>query len=210
MYGLKKEDGSTVDHDNEPEDIESAIRKEVDALKSKGTPSSAETFTALKLNVDCLAFVKTTGPIEPDALVKRICQDAKLCSSPKDIKVRYVNRLSPSTIIGRSSESGITETATRVLAPHFELARRRPEVGSQPVVESGVSPRIPECHSPGQAKYEADETADKSPHNSAQTSEKTTVDAMNQPLAVTEPAATLLKPYTVGPERCCLHGPRPY
>lgn len=55
--------------------------------------------------------------MEPVLLVQRICEDAASC--PEIKKSRFVQRLTPLTLIGRASENGLQETAAKVLAPHF-------------------------------------------------------------------------------------------
>lgn len=71
---------------------------------------------------NCLLFMKTKPPLDPVALVKRICQDAQSWTDPKTRKTRYVNRLTPITQIGRATEASVRETARKTLLPHFDLA----------------------------------------------------------------------------------------
>ncbi|KAL2268149.1 hypothetical protein VTJ83DRAFT_2995 [Remersonia thermophila] len=115
------------------DDLEAAIRAEVAALTSK--PSSAATgssssssskdpnrLTPLKMNVDCLLFVKTHAPIDPVAFVRRICEDARRCDEiPGLMRCRYVNRLTPVSVMGRATEAGLGEVAREVLGPWFDL-----------------------------------------------------------------------------------------
>jgi tRNA acetyltransferase TAN1 len=74
----------------------------------------------VKMNVDCLLFVRTRAPIEPLEFVRRICADAK-AREPGQLKCRYVNRLTPVTVIGKASEAGLLDVARKALSPIFKL-----------------------------------------------------------------------------------------
>ena len=74
------------DDDGADDDIEAAIQREVAALNAKPTTTSGGTstdepnrMTPLKMNVDCLLYVKTQPPVDPVAFVRRICEDARRC-----------------------------------------------------------------------------------------------------------------------------------
>ncbi|KAK3346250.1 hypothetical protein B0T25DRAFT_462261 [Lasiosphaeria hispida] len=124
LYGIKDKGDSDSD-DGDVDDLEASIKKEVDALKTKGKADSGEEriFTPMTLNVDCLLFFKTKAPIEPVAFVKRICADAKAGDSGQ-LKCRYVNRLTPVVITGKATEEGLVEVAKKVLAPFFKFASK--------------------------------------------------------------------------------------
>lgn len=62
-------------------------------------------------------FFRTSSPVDPVALVQRICKDA--AESPQRKRTRFTKRLSPMTLIGRASEDGLAKVAEQVLAPHF-------------------------------------------------------------------------------------------
>lgn len=121
MYGIKPK-GEVASDDEEDGDIEAAIQKEVAALTAKA-PADGEpdVFTPMKMNVDCLVFVKTAAPIEPVEFVRRICTDAKDSTDSTQLKCRYVNRLTPVVVLGKASESGLVEVAKAALAPYFDL-----------------------------------------------------------------------------------------
>ncbi|KAK3384763.1 hypothetical protein B0H63DRAFT_522110 [Podospora didyma] len=140
VYGIKEDAGAGPD-DEDDGDIEAAIQKEIAALNTKGTGDEAPLFTPLKMSVDCLLFFKTRAPIEPVEFVRRICQDAKACADPGQLKSRYMNRLTPSTIVGKASENGIIEVAKQALAPFFDLSGKRAAavVNAAPLAEPVVT-----------------------------------------------------------------------
>ncbi|KAK0648778.1 hypothetical protein B0T16DRAFT_456234 [Cercophora newfieldiana] len=120
MYGIKGKGGADSDEDD-VEDIEAAIQKEVAAMNSKDKGEDEDRyFTSVKMNVDCLLFFRTKAPIEPLEFVRRICNDAK-AREPGQLKCRYVNRFTPVTVIGKASETGLLEVARKAMSPIFKL-----------------------------------------------------------------------------------------
>ncbi|KAK0714314.1 hypothetical protein B0T21DRAFT_387038 [Apiosordaria backusii] len=119
----EKKDG---DDDEDADDIEAAIKKEVEALNAnrKGT-DGGHNMTPLKMNVDCLMFVKTKPPIDPVAFVRRIVEDAKFASETGQMKCRYVNRLTPVSVTGKATEQGLEAVAREALAPFFDLSGKK-------------------------------------------------------------------------------------
>ncbi|KXX78542.1 tRNA acetyltransferase TAN1 [Madurella mycetomatis] len=130
MYGIKEVHDAADEGDGE-DDIEAAIRKEVAALnnsKQTGTGTDGaggHNLTPVKMNVDCLLFVKTKPPIDPVAFVRRICEDARTCADPSQMRCRYVNRLTPVAATGKATEQGLLEVAKAVLGPFFDLSGKR-------------------------------------------------------------------------------------
>jgi tRNA acetyltransferase TAN1 len=123
MYGVKpqgEEDKADGDEDEE-EDIEASVKRELDAMRATGKEAklAGRIFTPVKMNVACLLFVRTRAPVDPVAFVKRICQDAR--SGSQKTRSRYVNRLVPMTAVGRATEAGLVELATKVLGEVFDL-----------------------------------------------------------------------------------------
>ncbi|KAK4136212.1 hypothetical protein BT67DRAFT_440358 [Trichocladium antarcticum] len=127
MYGIKSVHDVERGEGDEADDIETAIRKEVAALNSSrdGTDGAANSLTAVKMNVDCLLFVKTEPPIDPVAFVRRIVEDAKACNESGQMRCRYLNRLTPVTVSGKATEQGLVEVAREALAPFFDLSGKR-------------------------------------------------------------------------------------
>ncbi|KAK4185291.1 tRNA acetyltransferase TAN1 [Podospora australis] len=139
MYGIKEVHDIEKDSEDGYDDIEAAIQKEVAALNAnrKGT-DGGHSMTPLKMNVDCLLFVRTKPPIDPVAFVKRICEDAKARDDPALIKCRYVNRLTPVSVTGKATEQGLAEVAKEALAPYFDLSGKKGATASKEAVEDGA------------------------------------------------------------------------
>ena len=144
MYGIKDKE-EVESEDGDIDDIEAAVQKDVASLKAKGKSAGGEEgdyFASVKMNVDCLLFFRTKAPIEPVEFVRRIWADAK-ASEPGQLKCRYVNRLTPITVIGKATESGILDVARAALSTFFKLAASteapltRDEDGGVPGVEPG-------------------------------------------------------------------------
>ncbi|KAL2262336.1 hypothetical protein VTK26DRAFT_1678 [Humicola hyalothermophila] len=152
MYGIKSAHeaavekgggnggGNDEDDDNDDDDIEASIKKEVAALTRKGSGAAAsaadggssagQNLRPIKLNVDCLLFVKTQPPIDPVAFVRRICEDAKTLAEPGQMRCRYVNRLTPVTVMGKATEQGLVEVAKKAMGPFFDLSGKRSGAGA--------------------------------------------------------------------------------
>lgn len=120
-YGVSVKSGSKNDDEEDEEasesidDIESSIRKEVAAHKDP----AEKLFSAVYLDIQCVLFFKTRSPIDPADLVHRMCEDA---ASGGLRKLRFVNRLTPMSVIGKATEKGIEEVGQAVLGAHFRLA----------------------------------------------------------------------------------------
>ncbi|RDI84118.1 hypothetical protein Vi05172_g5957 [Venturia inaequalis] len=100
--------------DASEDDVGAEIEKELQGLKK---PQTEPLFSSIKLDTPCLAFFKVRAPIEPVAFVHTICKDAAASAHRK--QSRSVKRLTPITLIGKATESGLEEVAQQVLRPHF-------------------------------------------------------------------------------------------
>lgn len=69
-------------------------------------------------------FFQTQEPIEPVMFVHRICTDAIESSGLK--RSRWVQRLTPMTLMGKATEKGLDEVARAVLGPHFHAQSQSP------------------------------------------------------------------------------------
>ena len=113
-------------------DIESSIRKEVASMKKSQHP--AHLFSPVHVDLHCVLFFKTRSPIDPVNFVHKICEEAVSIRGVK--KSRYVNRLTPMTLMGKATEKGLEEVGKKVLGEHFQLAGEG-ETGDDP--RTGVS-----------------------------------------------------------------------
>lgn len=64
--------------------------------------------------------MRCRDPIEPVEFSRRICQDASTVGHG-GAQARYLNRLTPVTVIVKATESGMEEGARQALASHFKL-----------------------------------------------------------------------------------------
>ncbi|KAL1848299.1 hypothetical protein Daus18300_013668 [Diaporthe australafricana] len=149
MYGIKSDECCDTS-DAEGGDIESAIQKEVGILKGKGKPQSDGVLTEVRIKEECLLFMRCKAPIEPVEFSRRICQDAANAGHGA-AKARYLNRLTPLTVIAKASENGLDEAARKALACHFKLkatdytAPSSSEVpGNQPETEHETASQEPQ------------------------------------------------------------------
>ncbi|KAF3763755.1 hypothetical protein M406DRAFT_262840 [Cryphonectria parasitica EP155] len=141
MYGIKTEQGP-VDGDDEDEgDIESIIQKEVGSLKDKSKSASDRVFTEVRINQECLLFMRCKAPIEPVEFSRRICQDA-LTVGHGSARARYLNRLTPVTIITKATESGLEEGARKALASHFKLKPKETSTGPGAAEKDGQTGEV--------------------------------------------------------------------
>lgn len=130
MYGIKSgEDGDGAGA--EDEDIESAIQKELGALKDKGKRTSDSALAEVRIKEECLLFMRCKPPIEPVEFARRICQDAA-STGHGGAKARYLNRLTPLTAIAKASETGLDEAVRKALAGHFKPKSAGNEENSKP------------------------------------------------------------------------------
>jgi hypothetical protein len=66
---------------------------------------------------DTVLFFKTAPPVDPSSFVTSFCKHIAGNSGRR--QTRSVRRLTPVTLTGKASESGIDEIARKVLASHF-------------------------------------------------------------------------------------------
>lgn len=74
-------------------------------------------FNNVVLRTAAVIFFQTRAPIEPVSFVHRICADAVESSAVQ--RSRWVQRLTPMTLMGKATEKGLEDVARAVLAPHF-------------------------------------------------------------------------------------------
>ncbi|KAG6000276.1 hypothetical protein E4U21_005624 [Claviceps maximensis] len=105
----------------EDEDIEAAIEAELSGMMSQREIKTRRFFTPVSTGIECLFFMKTMEPIEPGALVRKMCEDAQACLDPRNRKCKYINRLTPVFDTEKATESGIKKVARTVLSSTFHL-----------------------------------------------------------------------------------------
>ncbi|KAF8866085.1 hypothetical protein BDZ45DRAFT_700739 [Acephala macrosclerotiorum] len=122
FYGIKS--GPDEVEDEEEEDIEVSIQKELAGMDKK-QDKSTKLFTPVHVDLACVLFFKTQPTINPVDLVHRICKE--VASNPKIRRMRYVNRLTPMTVIGKATEKGLDEVSKLVLSKYFNLNVQKDE-----------------------------------------------------------------------------------
>lgn len=110
-------DLSQVDEQDEQEPdnllIEEQIKKEVEGLKQN---KKNLLFSTIDLDCECLVFIKTKKPIEPEAFVQRICQESH---DEKHKNTRFTQKLTPITFSVTPTLEELKKLSQKVLAPHF-------------------------------------------------------------------------------------------
>lgn len=127
------EDEGEDDGDGE-QDIEASIQAELEGMKASQKPKTRQVFTPVITGLECVLFMKTMEPIEPDRLVRHFCQDAKACPDPRERKTKYINRLTPVFDTDKATDKGIERVARTVLAPWFALKSESGD-DTEPAVE---------------------------------------------------------------------------
>ncbi|RYC57189.1 hypothetical protein CHU98_g9020 [Xylaria longipes] len=126
LFGINSD---ATDEDQEQEDIEAAIEKELAAMKKPSSKPKDGPFDLLRMNVDCVLFMRTRAPVDPLVLVREICKDAAASKDRSMWRSRFINKLTPITLTGKATEKGLEDVAEKVLAEHFQLAEGETETG---------------------------------------------------------------------------------
>lgn len=116
FYGIKP--GSEDDEDDNEDDIEASIQKEIAAMGDK--QGKIKLFSPVHLDIPCVLFFKTRHPIDPIDFVYRICKE--IVAKPGVRRMKYVNRLTPMTLMAKATEKGLEDLGRTVLRKHFNLA----------------------------------------------------------------------------------------
>ncbi|PHH58552.1 hypothetical protein CDD81_5381 [Ophiocordyceps australis] len=105
------------------EEIEALVQRELGEMRAVQQDKAGKgAFSMVKTGLECLVFVKTLAPVQPQELVVKMCEDARDCGDPRRRKVKYINRLTPVVDMDKATPRGVERVARRVLAPHFGLA----------------------------------------------------------------------------------------
>ncbi|EGX96573.1 THUMP domain containing protein [Cordyceps militaris CM01] len=144
LYGIAKpaDEYDNAKDEDEELDIEASIEKELAAMKAP-REKSAKTgiFRPINASIECVFFMKTMKPVEPDVLVRQMCEDARKCLNPRERKCRYINRLTPVFNTDKASDKGIERVARRVLAPYFELVPESEDSAAEVPSEEVAAPK---------------------------------------------------------------------
>lgn len=158
MYGVQQPGAGADSDDDESNDIEASIKKELGAMGQRKTDRP---FSNVRVNAECVLFTKVRAPIEPVAFVQRICRDAAAAGAATGAEktqtltrgTRYVNRMTPISRCGKATERGVELLARIVLAPYFEL---KPDV--QAVASKGdENTEEPQGEADAQSEAKTDE-----------------------------------------------------
>ncbi|KAM0247382.1 hypothetical protein ACHAQJ_009846 [Trichoderma viride] len=136
LYGIKPPvDETEAQSEDEAEDIESSIQKELDGMKAPRKPQVRTIFSPVSVAIECVFFMKTMKPVDARQLVLQICKDAQECPSPRDRKCKYINRLTPVMDTDKATEKGIQRVARKVLASFFSLNEEEKEEEGEKLAE---------------------------------------------------------------------------
>lgn len=120
FYGVTSTGGEAVQDAVSADDIEASIQAEVATMAKPSEGGKEKLFTNVHLDgLQCVLFFKTKAPVEPVSFVHRVCTE--VAKNPKRRQSRFVNRLTPMTLMGRASEKGLQEVGRAVLGEHFDL-----------------------------------------------------------------------------------------
>ncbi|KAL4924308.1 THUMP domain-containing protein [Aspergillus undulatus] len=113
--GQPEKGGDEAESDEDEDDIETQIKKEIEGLKPNTQKSSL--FEVVKFDLPCIIFVKFDKSIDPEKLVHQMCLDAH--ANPDQKRSRYVQRLTPARSIRKTLSVDLEEFAREILKPHF-------------------------------------------------------------------------------------------
>lgn len=113
-------DNENENENEEPQDtkelsIEEQILKEVSDLNQTATLKTS-LLSVVDINCECLVFIKTRKPIDPEILVREFCQEAL---DSKQKTTRFTQKLTPIKLSTSASIEELKKLAREVLAPHF-------------------------------------------------------------------------------------------
>jgi len=134
FYGISSDPNGKEEEANAADDIESSIKKEVSSMNDRSVRT--EPFSPIRLDVPCVLFFKVKVQINPVEFVHRICKE--VVSTPRIKRLRYVNRLTPMSLMGKATEKGLDDLCKTVLKDHFQL-RGQGEYENQDKASQGQS-----------------------------------------------------------------------
>jgi tRNA acetyltransferase TAN1 len=137
----REQDQANIDSkedEDEELDIEASIAAELNSLKPKSDTSySSDPWTMITLDIPCVSFVRLSQspiPIDPVALVHKICTDA--ASNPSQKRSRYIKRLTPMSLMRKSLGGGLESLCSTVLPSNFGPAQPPWKFAIRPTVRN--------------------------------------------------------------------------
>ena len=126
--GRESKELSDIEADigNEVQDLENTrsdplfqhVRLDIKCGKSRIREPCSSIAPCLHALADCaVLFFRTRPPVDPVALVHKICADVQQGANVGNVS--YVQRLTPITLTARATVQGLDELAAVVLARHF-------------------------------------------------------------------------------------------
>ncbi|KAL2222932.1 THUMP domain protein [Thermoascus aurantiacus ATCC 26904] len=124
--------GKVEESEDDDDDIEAQIRKEVEGLKPKS--EARPLFQAIRLDIPCLIFIRVDKSIDPVQLVHRLCAEAQ--ANPEKKKSRWIKRMTPVTSIRKTLSVDLESFAKEILKPHFHAGGPPKKYAIRPTVRS--------------------------------------------------------------------------
>ncbi|KAI9016495.1 hypothetical protein CLU79DRAFT_762876 [Phycomyces nitens] len=104
--------------DQDDQDIEATIARELAALKKQSSSGGKKRFANIATGTICLAFIKTADPVDPCAFVHHILTDM---NKTQVKKTRYSSRLLPVQNTCHSNLADIEQLAAKLIQPKFHV-----------------------------------------------------------------------------------------
>jgi hypothetical protein len=145
----------------------------------KGTP---KLFSPVMIDLPCVLFFKVQPIVDPVDFVYKICEE--VLANPRIRRMRYVNRLTPVSVIGKATEKGLEEVGNMVLGTQFQLApgQTKDEAkvgGEEEVEEESLALRTHLPLASGEIEDEAKHDGKKEPEEKQQESPASSVRTNN-------------------------------
>lgn len=121
MYPSLDEQDEESEEPEEKLSVEEQIKREVEELKG-ASKSKESLFSHIELNCECLIFIKTRKPIDPEEFVKSLCEEA---FDSKKKTTRFTQKLTPITLSTSASVEELKKLTKKVLAPHFHKEKNQ-------------------------------------------------------------------------------------
>ncbi|KAL9106947.1 MAG: hypothetical protein Q9227_008070 [Pyrenula ochraceoflavens] len=98
------------------EDVEASIGKEIVDMQLSSTAKETP-FSYVKLDIECVSFMKLASHLDPVSIVHHFCAEAQ--SNPGRKRTRFVQRMTPMSLIRKKLPSGLDELCDIVLKTAF-------------------------------------------------------------------------------------------